>query len=166
MARRDFGINIFGDKATKKILKGLSRASRNRVLRPAIRKGSSIANKAAKAHIKTLNFEDSTGALERSIGIKTGTDKRTGAFAVIGARSGISRVDSRGVTRVPFFYSHLVEGGTQPHAIGNAQHPGAKPKPFIAPTYDQNAAKIERVIQDEVRVQILRELARQRARAR
>lgn len=155
----DVTIVLKGDKALFAALNALGTSAHKRVARPAIRKGASLVNKAAKNNIKPSTFDDSSGILRRSLGIKSKT-YRTAVAAIIGARKGQSKVH-RGVTRIPFFYSHLVEGGTS----ARSGHPGSEPKPFLEPAFESTKGKAEQVIKAEMRVQLEKEAVRQARKA-
>jgi HK97 gp10 family phage protein len=147
----------------------MKEASKRRVLRPAIRAGASIVNKAAKVNAAPSNFEDSLGGLRRSLGIKTGTIKRGGGvYAVVGARKGQGeKPDERvkGGVRRPFHYLHLVEGGTKPHMVGSRHHPGAKANPILTPAYEDNKTQIETTVRARLAQEIEKEAHRQAAKA-
>lgn len=116
-----------------------------------------IVAKAAKAGAPKVS-----GALKTAIGVKTvkGSADDTGSLAIIGARKKISKMVVRPgrrkpVKAVPAFYLHLIEKGTQPHAVGKGsrvarkgratvasggKHPGTAPRPFLGPAFQATKA--------------------------
>lgn len=143
----------------------------------AVKAGAKLIQAAAKARAPR---RPRSGALKQSIGIKPqkGTRGKTAAYAVVGARKGVvkqvpvarrpGRRKKVGGTRVPggarhtikavpFYYSHLVEKGTRPHALKKGsrlarrgkpeagqrggRHPGAKAHPFLGPAFDATRAQ-------------------------
>jgi len=171
-------MELVGIKDVIAALEEMSIASRRRVMRPAIREGASIVSKAAKKNAKSrtnvltsrakkaqgpgplsLGAGESTGALSRSIGIKTGIGKH-GVFAVIGARvrqgDTLVRVGARSVrTRRPSRYSHLVEKGTS----------HSRAFPFLGPAFEQNRGRIKAAILRRARKEFVKEANKIAAKA-
>lgn len=158
------GFGISGDKELLNAISKLPGSVQRRVARPAIRKAASIVSKAAKANLKSINFTDSTGQLRRSIGVKTKTTRSGRMIAIVGPRSGFDIVH-RGRPRDPFFYAHLVEGGTAPHEAGGRLHPGSKARPFLRPAWEDNQAQIRAAIISEMRLQFRKAAERAAAKA-
>lgn len=126
-------------------INALKRTMRNRILRKAARAGAKVVRKEIKS-----NAPKASGALGKSISVKIGTSKKTGAtYAIIGPRRRFvlkrkGTVISEGK---PTKYTHLVERGTKPHTLGKGskrvargkkamlqvgkKHPGAKANPFV-----------------------------------
>lgn len=107
----------------------------------SVKAGAKVIQSAAKARAPKRK---GSGALRQSIGIKgvKGTKGKTLAYAVIGARTKVSKMVRTGrgnklVKAVPAKYAHLVEKGTRPRA----GHPGSKPKPFLRPAFDSNKSR-------------------------
>jgi HK97 gp10 family phage protein len=169
MAGVGSNFKVLGVEETQRALKGLSDSSQRRVVRPAVRAGASMLSKAAKRNAAPTNFDDSLGGLRRSIGVKVKTNRnKAGVHAVVGARLGQGeKADPRvkGGVRKPFYYSHLVEKGTKPHAVGKRQHLGAKPKPFLEPALESNKSAINAAIRTRLAQEIEKEAARQAAKA-
>lgn len=123
-----------------------------KVLRSAIAAGASPVSKAAKGFAPV-----ETGALKRSIGIKTKTYSSGTVISLVGVRRGVkfNAIDRHGRERIPMFYQHLVHGGTRTHPLDKGvtmrdlargkkravtrMHPGAKANPFLTKAW--NAAK-------------------------
>lgn len=178
MAKPGVKIELVGDLATMRAFEGMKAGAQRKVTRPAVRAGASIVAKAAQANAKPSEFEDSSGALRRSIGIKTGTLKRQGqvfgVYAVVGARKGEGdreHTDPRGVSvfRRPYKYDHLVEGGTKPHFAGKGGkqfHPGAEAKPFLEPAFEDNRVRIRDAVKTRLALEVDKEARKQAAKAR
>ncbi|MBU0554361.1 MAG: HK97 gp10 family phage protein [Alphaproteobacteria bacterium] len=122
-----------------------------------LRAGSTIVLKAAKRNVPVR-----TGALKRSLDRKF---HRGGEYVVIGPRRDFvahaagdkyiflkgkearefRKAGLKGNIR-PVKYAGLVEHGTAAHQIANwlgrrgvaVAHPGARPKPFLRPAFDEN----------------------------
>ncbi len=121
-----------------------------------------IVARAAKDQAKKV-----TGLLKKSIGRKTKVYRNTGVtVGLVGARVGFGG-EYQGRPRDPSFYSHRVEMGTQPHAVGKGSslrggktkekkqtgrmHPGAKAQPFLKPAFTQNASRIKDAIAEAIK---------------
>ena len=125
---------IVGEKALMKRLAGLaSKASRNRIARPAIGAAASAINKKAKSIVV-----EESGLLRKSVGVKRGTNTG-GPFAVVGPRHGFKQQVERTmpsgyrsyVMSDPTKYAHLIEFGTS----------HSSPQPFLRPAYDGTDSK-------------------------
>lgn len=156
-------IKIEGGAAVERMFKILPSRLQKKVLRSAIAAGASPVSKAAKGFAPV-----ETGALKRSIGIKTKTYSSGTVIAVIGVRRGVKfqSVDRHGRKRIPMFYQHLVHGGTQQHPLDvgvtmrdlakgkkrliTRMHPGAKANPFLTKAWNasktKSVAAINRVV--------------------
>ncbi len=56
--------------------------------------------------------------------------------------------------------AHLVELGSAPHMIGNVSHPGASPKPFLRPAFDETQAKTVKIFGDSIGPEVEKAIAR------
>lgn len=107
----------------------------NNIMRGALRAGGNVFKNAAKAKVSVK-----LGALRDSIRVST---RNKGGIVTASVKAGDKKA----------FYWRFVEFGTRKHLIvgkrdgllifGNfkvksAKHPGAKPKPFMRPTFDAN----------------------------
>jgi HK97 gp10 family phage protein len=104
----------------------------------ARRKARQAAGKViAEAAKLQLEANDSirTGALRQSLRVAEDEGKRN--RTLVGVANGHFAKNQK-----PSSYSHLVEFGTAPHwqpnRFGGIMHPGARPKPFLRPAYEQN----------------------------
>jgi HK97 gp10 family phage protein len=114
-----------------------------------------------------------TGVLKKSLGRKHVSYRGRGVQMVfIGPLVGFK---DPGTGRNPANYAHLVEYGTGPHVIpatpgghrianqivaGAIHHPGAQPKPFMRPAFDENARRVVSLYRDELLQGIERETAK------
>lgn len=106
-------------------------ATSRKALRPTLN--------AAKQHIRSADFEDSTGALLKSMTIKRNRfTRRTRRDFRVGPNA--SFVGERG--RKPVKYAHIIEFGSSGNAAG---HPGVKPQPFLTPAYYQTRDDVVRI---------------------
>lgn len=131
------------NRAFRRFPKAASRASQT-----AATYASRILVSAARQNIKS----ERTGLLKKSIGTKKLIYRNGGVVVIaVGPRSTISGQDKKGNKIWPIKYAHLVELGTKPHKIISGgfvmggkwippgvvmDHPGAVPKPFMRPAYD------------------------------
>lgn len=153
-----------------KRLQSLKRATRNVILRKAVRAGSKSVREAAKRHAPR-----DRGILAGSITVRIGTNRKTGAiYAVIGPRRGIVSRKRRGqvVAARPSKIAHLVMWGTEAHSLVKGDklarrtqagkqtdsprfHPGAKANEFLQRAYrvtaSYSAEDMRRVIEEETR---------------
>lgn len=157
MAGDGFFMTVQGMPETLRALNHFTKQStRNRLMRPAIRAGASVVNKAAKRNAAAAGFTDSSGITKASIGIKTATGK-TGPYAVVGARKGFSRQHkNEKVPRQPFFYVKLVERGTR----------RSQAKPFLEPAFLNNMSALGRAINNKLHEMIEKEALKMAAKAR
>ena len=181
MPKPGIEMRLTGVTSTVAAFSQLKAGAQRTVARPAVRAGASIVSMEAKANAKPSSFEDSSGALRRSIGVKVRTARSrgrpSGIYALVGARQGQGdrqHTDKRGVTvtRKPFRYDHLVEGGTKPHFAGKGGkqfHPGAEAKPFLGPAFEDNRVQIESAVRtrlaEEIEKNARRVAAKQAAKA-
>lgn len=161
------GISIEGDKALMSALRSLPEKVRRKISLAAVRAGAKpVISAAASAAPRE------SGRLQESIGAKTKAYRRgaEATIAVIGARKGFGG-DYRGYPRDPRYYSHMVEGGTRPHLlpylrIGGEiirqwwRHPGARPKPFLAPAFDSQKQMALSAITAKLRQRLEKEAAK------
>lgn len=171
-----------------KSMDGLKPALKNRILRKALKKGSTIILKAARSKVPV-----DTGILKKSLGVKDKTYPSGVVIALVGPRMEFSK-NKKGQTkrgwkrtkaqevgrakgRDPLNYAHHIEFGVRAHSLGKgsklarkgtggqdvqhgAGHPGIPAQPFLRPALDENKAK---VMQEMARV-IKEELAREAQR--
>lgn len=171
---------VIGAQDTNRVMDALKVGVRNRILRKATRKAASIINKLAKSRLGASNKASRkarrkasrkagvntprwpTGAMRKSIGIKTYTSKRNASVGVIGPRRGFkiqvgTRTDGRPIFHDPANIAHLVEYGH------GGPHP-APPHPFMRPAWDQGARPAFQVYRQELTEGIAK-IARERAKA-
>ncbi|MEB4590494.1 HK97-gp10 family putative phage morphogenesis protein [Candidatus Thiothrix sp. Deng01] len=145
-------IEIQGDRALTQALDGLQAKISKRIVRQSARAGAAVFAKRARA----LAPRD-TSQLSKSIRTKQKP------FA---NRMGFNTwvyVDSRA------WYAHMVEFGTQPHAIQprnkkalsfggkmyrGVMHPGAAAKPFMRPAANEGAAEAFTAVQEKMKLLI------------
>lgn len=137
-----------------------------KVLRSAMRKGASVVNKASKATAPVR-----TGSLKRSLGVKVKAYPSGVIIGVVEPRKGNPKKPPKRGTNVknidPRFYAHLVEFGTKPHSVQKGasvrkkigtgkMHPGARPKPFLFPGFNQNKERIVGIFGEEIDKELAR----------
>ena len=103
---------VTGDAGLMVAMFSLKQSSSRMIMRPAIRKGMTIANKAAKR-----NVGKRSGRLKKSIGVKVGKSKEGGVSAKLYIRPGFEGTEN-GKEVDPQKYAHLVEFGTR-HSKAN-----------------------------------------------
>jgi len=150
------------------------------LLRRAVVRASQPAIATAKALVPKR-----FGLLIEAIGLKSKFYRNTGtAVTVIGARGGdkftyVRQGQAGESVEKPSKYAHLVEFGTKPHKqkvlpvltshgivrIKGGMHPGAKPKPFLAPAFESNVQRMIN-IQGTVLAQGIAKIAARLARKR
>lgn len=127
-------LQAFLDKLPKKV--------EQNIMRGALRAGAKPVLEAARQNAPTGEPSDTnrrkynlySGALRDSLRLSARIDRRKGqvvARVVAGGKSKKSGAD--------VFYANMVEFGTKPHVIGDGQHPGVMPKPFMRPALDSEA---------------------------
>ncbi len=135
-------------------LDAVEKKVKTKLLRKAATAGGKIVLRAVKARVARKS-----GLLARAMGHKTKAYTNTGTVIdIVGPRKGFAET-TNGKKRDPAKYAHLVEDGTRPHSVASgsmlarrgkadvgqgvgAMHPGAKPKPFMAPARMANAAEV------------------------
>lgn len=121
----------------------------------AVKAGGKIVQAAAKQ--KAPRRKGIGGGLRQSIGLKPvkGKKGRTLAYCVVGPRHKVVRMVKRGrktYKHRPSKIAHIVEKGSQPHTLrkgksgGVVRHPGAKPKPWLAPAFREQKARVGAVV--------------------
>lgn len=181
MPSAQYKVTLKGFAEVVQTLNGLKQSMRGRILRKAVTKAVQPITKDAKARAPV---ED--GYLKKSIGYRIQSYKKSGAVVgVIGPRTGYKKNRKTGKRELtalgkklqketykrPTYYAHLVEMGTQPHAIGKGDslkknrqagklHPGARPKPFLLPAWRAGKARAEQTLLVEIAAGIERELAK------
>lgn len=147
------------------------------LLRGALRAGAKVLADEAKRRVPVLH-----GDLKKSIRVSVRINRRLGRVeAVIKAGSGkkaLATYLSGGrqmVRSATPWYARLVEKGTRPHSIkprkaralalqGKGRtveavdHPGARPKPFMAPAFDAKATAAINAFADYLRRRVPLEL--------
>lgn len=131
----DIKVELLGDKEIDRMLAGWKPAARRRIVRPGISKSSRYVSRMARSMAPVRS-----GLLRKSIGVVVRTYPSGNVVGVVGPRHGFKRPVSSskgrktiitkrnvglfegGTNRIvlqnPVKYAHLVEGGTQAHAIG------------------------------------------------
>lgn len=130
MAKPGLAFSLSGDREIERTLARIPIELREKAIPQALRFAGRGVVAAAKKNLRNINFDDSTGALEASMGLVTRGRRGRPKYVVIGARRGPSfkRIDSRGKARVPANYSHLVENG---HFASDGKFVNGTP--FLAP---------------------------------
>ena len=131
----DIKVELLGDKELDRMLAGWNAVSRRRIVRPGISKSARFVSRMARSKAPVQS-----GLLRKSIGVVVRTYENGNVVGVVGPRHDFKRPvsSSKGrktivtkrnvgqfadssnkiVLQNPVKYAHLVEGGTQPHAIG------------------------------------------------
>lgn len=137
----EFALKITGFDDVEKALKKLGQKVASKVVKKAVRKGSRLILDRAR---KLVPVE--TGALKKSLGIKRKFYRRSSVMVeIVGPRSGHEKTDSKGRTRNPVNYAHLVEVGgilRGAGARGKGKLLGArKANSFLRKAFDENKFK-------------------------
>lgn len=126
----------FGVRGASELAQAFREMGRNPTVtgrRKARRAAATVIQNAAKANL-VANDSVETGALLASLSVAEDDQRRN--RTIMGPRRGKVK------GRIPSAYSHLVEFGTAPHwqpnRFGGIMHPGARPKPWLRPAYEQN----------------------------
>lgn len=156
-------IAVSGLADLKKALEQLPAKIEANIMRGAMRAGSKVLADKAKAQAPV-----DSGDLQRSI--KVSTRSRRGEIKAT-VRAGDKQA----------YYAHMVEFGTARHMIPKAttgrrskqvvmafggtvtsqiDHPGAKPKPFMRPAFDNHAQESLEAFADYVRKRLAKEAAK------
>jgi HK97 gp10 family phage protein len=154
-------VQIMGEAALLKKLKGLDRKVRTKIVRKAISEATKPVYKSMRARCPK-----GQGHLRKSIARKVKV-YRSGKNTVglVGPRFNY-KGRQKGIE--PNLYAHLVEFGTTAHEIAITegplkglviQHPGARAQPFIRPALDDNAKVCQEIMAREVEAGIHREAA-------
>ena len=118
-----------------------------------------VVSEAAQANL-IGNDSVVTGALVQSMGVAE--DQQKPNRTLVGPRAGKFK------KMRPSSYAHFVEFGTAPHwqpnRFGGTMHPGARPKPFLRPAYEQNIEKLAQAYFTQMKAEI--EAAAQRIAAK
>ena len=139
---------IKGGKELDAFLKTLAPKVEKNIMRAALRSGAAVFREEAKAKAPV-----DSGALVKSIKVSTSTKKgRITAKLKVGGKL------------AP--HAMLVEYGTKPHKIapkgagglliggkvvGAVDHPGAKPHPFVRPTFDAKSTPAIEAVGKKIR---------------
>ncbi len=146
MPKPGVGFTVEGFEALDAVFAKLPDKVRDRALRPAVQKGSTLIKREGRKRAT-----DDTGLLRESLGVKTVVKvSKYVAFGVIGARVGIglsggtksrkalrirANIDNSGEIgqrsaqrRDPANYAHLVEFGTKPHRVKTKKVMSAGPE--------------------------------------
>lgn len=159
---------LAGDKELIAKLNGLGGKVYRKVVAQASRKAFAPVVSSAKS-----NVVKDTGLLKKSIGVKQKRYPRAGRIVtVVGPRTGFGKnimaKTIRGevqVYRDPVRYAHLVEYGTQAHAVvqgdyigaAEAYHPGTAARPFMRPAFDGNENRAKSIMRSELAAGVVRE---------
>lgn len=155
------GIALSGDKQLKRKLQRLHQAAETKLARHALLQAGRPMVKAIKQNIGTMRMSRKreaeftarglpgsfTGNLRRSIGQAVRQYKRTGVvLLVIGPRWPMGA------------HGHLVEYGTQPRFTKAGAFRGKMPAmPFMRSAWDANIGSSKAILQNTMRVGVLRE---------
>jgi HK97 gp10 family phage protein len=96
--------------------------------------------KAARRNVRSLDLEDTTGALAASLTIKRDPKShKVNPVHKVGPGADFERNG-----RKPVRYAHLVEFGTAPRSKPGrgSTHPGAAPKPFLTPAFHSTKQEV------------------------
>lgn len=145
---------IKGGKELDAMLASLAPKIEKNILRAALRSGAVVFRQEAKSKAPV-----DSGALRKSIKVSVGTKKgRITAKLKVGGKL------------AP--HAMLVEYGTKPHKIapkgagglliggnvvGAVDHPGAKPHPFVRPTFDEKSTPAIAAVAAKIRERLTRE---------
>lgn len=166
-------VEIKGLKELDAVLKSLPEKIEQNVMRGAIRAGQKIMIDAVREKLRT-NQSIKSGALEKSLRIRF--DRKAKKRGWLNAK--VIAGDKEA------YYAHMVEFGTASHLIGvkkrktlaiqmvgpstkgsNAKfigtkvnHPGARPKPFMRPAFDESQQAAIEAFAEYVRKRLPREL--------
>ncbi len=118
----------------KKTLKALRTDVPNEVSKKVVPHASRQAFRIVVASAKS-KVPVRTGWLKKSLVTKS-KRYRNGTFSILlGPRVHYYNTETG---EDPAKIAHLVELGTAPHAIGEGEHPGTEPQPFMRPAVDEN----------------------------
>jgi len=168
MPRASIKFDVSSLRSVLDQLKSIDKKVRTKTLRTALNAGSKIILDSAKSKVPTLYK-----ILKKSLGRKTKVFQAKGfGYAIVGPRRKMG-VMIDGVERTPTKYAHLVEYGTAKHpttkgivtsavllkkiksiqnfALVGKPHPGARPRPFLRPAWDENKAQVLKVMEDILR---------------
>lgn len=140
-----------------------------RIQNKSLRRAAGKAGRPVVQAMKSISRPISK-TVSKAIGIKVKVYRKDfNSIAIIGVRDidsvrkQVKRVGLGGyehtITHDPRKTLHLIEGGTQPHAIkiygkGSAQHPGTKPRPIVQRAYNEKKNEainiFRQVFRDEV----------------
>lgn len=135
MGKASVTLELNGAEALKRQFSALPDRMRTRVLKGAVRDAAEVIKAEAASRVPV----GETGNLAGSLVVKAGKPSRTFAGAAVGhTRKGA--------------HAHLVEFGTQPHAIvmskgGIVQHPGSRPRPYLFPAFELKKGEARKVIE-------------------
>lgn len=140
--------NILGGRALDDALKTLSPKIEKNIMRSALRAGVNVIKNEAKQEVPVR-----TGTLRKSLKVSTRSKN--------GTVTAVLKADSRVAP-----HAHLVEFGTRPHKIkprngdalvigghvvADVEHPGARPKPFLRPSFDSKAPQAIAAVAEQIR---------------
>lgn len=151
-------IDIKGAAELKRALGELPAKIEKGISRGALRAGAVVLQEEAQS----LAPSGDSGRLRESISVSTGA-KRSGTV--------YAHVRAGGRKKGDAFYAHMVEFGTKPHEIKPrkfkslflagifrkiVKHPGAKPKPFLRPAFDNKSGEAVDAIAAYIRARLAR----------
>lgn len=161
MAKRFVHMSVVGDKELVGKLSKLGDRVYKKVVGQASRKAFAPVVKTAKSLAPK-----ETGLLKKSMGVKQKKYPRAGRIVtLVGPRTGFGTTVTtegpdgkpRETYRDPVKYGHLVEFGTAPHKVGDYDHPGSAPQPFMRPAFDGNVNKSKSIMKSELAAGVERE---------
>lgn len=144
-------MTLVGDQALASAFLHMRDSSVNRIMRPAINKGLTIAKREAKSLVPRRS-----GALRKAIASKSKTNKRKGAvYGMLFVRRDRA-IEYEGKTHDPAKIAHLVEFGTR----------HTKPRPFLRRALGNKRPHIQAVITNTAREKMNKEAAKARAKGK
>jgi len=147
MAGDMVGLDLSGDRELRAFLASFPATVVKGGLRTASRKAYQPVQKAAKSKAKSYQKEADTGSRWKEIGQAITTKQKTyprKGVVYTGVGVAWKKYAGRGRGQYQDFnpgpLAYIIEFGTAPHNIGNYLHPGAQPRPFLRPAWDENKA--------------------------
>ena len=125
-------------------------ASVRRIMRPAIRSGLSVVNRAAKRLVPKRH-----GRLKKAIGVKVGKSSANGVSGRVYVRAGYEGTEN-GRQVDPRKYAHLVEFGTR----------NKKATPFMRKAMGDSQAATRQAITQKARQRLRAEVAKARSKGK
>lgn len=142
-------VGVRGSRELAAALRELGRSPTAAGRRRGRTAAAKVLQDAARFHLQ-VNASVETGALSAALTVAEDDGRRN--RTLMGVRKGKIK------GRIPSSYSHLVEFGTAPHwqpnRFGGIMHPGARPKPYMRPAYEQNIHLASRAYFMEIKADV------------